>query len=511
MVKKRLFLALIAASMTFAACDKTESIPVDTPPTDNVDENANGENNNDGGENQDVDKLTPEQRAESNSIKGVISFVLSLIEKDQTEAITAIGDYTSAYADEIVLEGTTSTVISSLVSPAMSLINDHSAAAIVNFAKQVQSENKMKDLANLATAFGKSYLRLEASIDNESGETYTYFANLIDQEGVKIHANLYSVLDAIVSAAVIGYSEQFTNAYNAVYTLDTELNVNQISAENLKATLAGVSDIIDEAIKAKDGLKYFANFAISSLKKYANEVLKIDEELLTFIDKINTNKLLEVFFASLTLDSYLLDRTANSSDGTLDKIVSALNILPLLVPQKLRDLIDEFKAFIEHFSSDEFTALREQVVVKNGETKSVDETKLNCLIEDVYNAVNTLVLKKADAKAFVSEFVTEVTAKLEEQGLTSDQINSVVDEDKLNALVDDIFEPFEKIQEFLDAYLDPENHKYDEEISKLREILDKFVEGDNEGAMSDLIAFIQPFFTNESEASESELDPELLS
>lgn len=351
MLKKRLFLALIAASMSLAGCDKiNNTIPVDNTPTDNPQDDPNKDSGDEGGEDggdTDVDKLTPEQRENANSLKGMIELVLTLPERYENETIQECGEYTLAYAEELALQDVKAANLVSFISKATPLMNNLTAEAVVGLVKEIKEEDKLQDVAYFATAVGKSFLRAEEKSNEDYGKALGYLVDLMDEEGYKMHTNVYNVIDEVAGAAVLAFDADFTAAYNGAFTYDDDLDARQIDLKNFKDTIIGSANIILEVAKAKEGLKYLVNFLVGGVKRFANEVLEIDEETLSFIDGINTDDILDQVFGGLQTAAFLIRGMTNVEDGVVDYAVTIANLLfARKYMEALGKIVTDFLMFI---------------------------------------------------------------------------------------------------------------------------------------------------------------------
>ena len=218
----------------------------------------------------------------------------------------------------------------------MPLAQDQSAEAIVKFVGDVKEEGKLKEVAYFATAAGKSFIRAEAKSNEQFGNSLTYVAGLVDAEGAKMHANVYNVVDALAGAAVEAFDKDFTDAYNGVFTYDQEKDIRQIDAANLKATVDGVANITNEFVKVESGITYLAKFLLGGLKKYAKDVLELDEETIAYVDYVDADAILGPVFDGLTFVGRNLKQLAAEENETVE-----ISELPI------HEFTRDYKTFLE--------------------------------------------------------------------------------------------------------------------------------------------------------------------
>ena len=491
MIKKRLFLALIAMSMSLAGCDNVNKNPGDETQEDgsgsgsgdagaggdatggDTDSGAGGDPT--GGDEGNVDKLTPEQRANANNLKDMINVVLALPERYQNETIEACGEYTLAYAEEITLEGVQYSALVSLVSMAMPLANDQSPEAIVKFIGDVKEEGKLKDVAYFGTAVGKAFIRAEAKSNEQFGHSLGYVAGLVDKEGAKMHANVYNVVDALAGAAVEAFDADFTAAYNGVFTYDQEKDLRQIDGANLKATVDGVADITNEFVKAQSGITYLVKFLLASLKSYAKDVIELDDETIAYVDYVDADAILGPVFGGLTFVGRNLKELAGEENETVEYLATVANMLFAeqymeLVEKLITDFLgylgfdEEALGQVANVASELFAGVSQlirQTIENISGSFSVDEeleepellfdrAKFEEAIEDLGKALENFLDAKRDVKALI-DFVKEVVKStlIKVAHYDEEEAAALVEKVHTDEMLDDIFDAIEDASAFL--------------------------------------------------------------
>ena len=267
MIKKRLFLALIAMSMSLAGCDKVNTLPADdTPTTDPTDVDPEGKGGEEGGDSGEggesggggeQDRLSPEQRENANQFKSLFTLGLTLLKEDPTRA----NDYIVQYSEELALKDLTAQDVTSLIQVATSTLQDVTSLSditpeeVIDLLYAVQEQELLDETVYFAIGFAKSYGRAFASNNEVYEPTIDGLLDKVDAEGYDLAENLYVSLDTLMTAYTDFTSPVLGEAVNAVY--DEEKN--ELSVEAAKEVLNLSSMALMKTLRLRDNVKYFVH------------------------------------------------------------------------------------------------------------------------------------------------------------------------------------------------------------------------------------------------------------
>ena len=380
MMKKRFLLALIAVSMSLAGCgknkDKEEDNTQTVDPTDEggegggqgggeTDPGEGGEEGGGGGEEEVVDTLTPEQRANASSFEATINAALSAFYSD--EEAEAVSKYALAYSEEIALEGATDVFLDAHAADLLVLFTNPTAEAVINFLGSLKEDESLDDFTYFVTATGKTFLRAQAEKDSEKGEIYEYVADYLDKEETDLHENLFGLVDSLIGAVTTFTDEKFTTAVEGIFDKET----NQFDLSNLSTTISSVSKALGCVMESHDNVTYLANLVFNGLVNFAEEYELLSEETLAKIKEFNVSDIVDKIYggiAALYLGAFYL----NSEESPVTTIVTLVNLaLAKEYLQLLLNLVFEYSIIID--ATSECASLIMGVIIGIANTKMLIE------------------------------------------------------------------------------------------------------------------------------------------
>lgn len=403
-MKKRLFIALTAFSMTLAGCD----VPQNVVPEEESGETDPGDSNT-----PEKEELTPEQKRNSDQIYTLVSMGLGF----SGQKSTSIESYITSYCDEIAIKDIKSETIQTITLELTNLLGgDVDAQKVFDLLCSFKELGTLKDASYFAVAFAKSYGRAVASTSEENAEMINSLLDKVDLEKQDVHSNLYSTLDVSLNTYYDFTSDEFNNLVKEAYSDENKV-IDQVKAKEL---MVYVGKSLDKVTNIETNVKYFAGLA--------EKLLKVEPQTRSLTSEANgINDVITMLFNGVRSLSSLLEHYGNAENTDINVVFDIVNSILkgdwqsalttgattliklglsfIGLENEYTSLLLNLGPFIllpnylkESFNSDEFT----QMINSLKESFNVDGLKE--VVGEVVNIVSTLSYLKSSF-LYLNEFV----------------------------------------------------------------------------------------------------------
>ena len=247
-MKKRLFLSVLAASLTLFSCGKKKDEPTPEPTPDPTPGT--------------VDPLTPEQRESATATNDLIyDYVKDSYDEETAESSKA---YVLARSEHAALKGVDGKKVVEYLEKAEDEVDPDNPMTILPFVVEVRSEGLLDDFAYFGAALGQSYLKIETDRAGEDNKAYFEVALAeVEKETDNIAENAYAIVDNVLGI-VDSVANGMTDHPEIIQFVMSIMSNQVIDGDVLKAVLHDLRVmLIEELAKTEENVKYFASEAVT--------------------------------------------------------------------------------------------------------------------------------------------------------------------------------------------------------------------------------------------------------
>ena len=338
-MKKHLFLGLLAASLSLAACGKNKEPEQPSGP---------------------VDPLTPAERQNATATNTVISDIVKDAYGEEVAASTS--EYVLARSEHAAQKGVDATKIASYIDEAKTL-DWEDPTTVLSFVLSVHEDEGLDDAIYFGVALGQSLLKAGTlGAPEEQRPYFTAALADVEKEGDKIPENVYAVLDGTITAvesvmALFAYDDP-TKLSNVMQVVLCVLSGQVLNTTSLKGAFSEIRAIVDEFAKVEANVSYIGDFAIEVGVDLLDVVVDIPEEFAPFIAELKVDDFVEALFGGVKGIFETLDTLPEKYYTHLGEITLPAESYAYAVLGALEALVPE----TEELTPEEIAALPKQLI-----------------------------------------------------------------------------------------------------------------------------------------------------
>ena len=268
-MKKRLFLSVLAASLTLFSCGKKKEEEPTPEPTPGP-----------------VDPLTPEQRESATATNDLIyDYVKDSYDEETAESSKA---YVLARSEHAALKGVDGKKVVEYLEKAEDEVDPDNPMTILPFVVEVRSEGLLDDFAYFGAALGQSYLKIETDRAGEDNKAYFEVALAeVEKETDNIAENAYAIVDNVLGI-VDSVANGMTDHPEIMRFVMSIMSNQVIDGDVLKAVLHDLRVmLIEELAKTEENVKYFASEAVTLGAGLLAVAPNVPAELIDFVKELS--------------------------------------------------------------------------------------------------------------------------------------------------------------------------------------------------------------------------------
>jgi len=295
-MKRKVFLSILAASLTLISCGKKKNEPTPGP----------------------VDPLTPEQRANATATNSLIyDFVKDSYGDETAEANK---DYILARSEHAAVKGVSGTKIASYLE-AMAEVDRENPLEILNLLLEIRGEDGLDDAIYFAAALGQSYLKIATDKADEDNKPYFEVALAeVEKETDNIASNAYAIVDNVTGIVdtILNHIEDYPEIMQFVGTV---MFGGTISGSNLKAVLHDVKVlVIEELAKTQPNVNYFATEGVAIGAGLLSVIEEVPAVVVDYVKEISLDGVVGSLYEGLEKFGEAIDDLSDSYYEHFDEI-----------------------------------------------------------------------------------------------------------------------------------------------------------------------------------------------
>lgn len=389
-MKKKLFLGLLAASLTLVGCGNNEE------------------------KKEPVDPLTPKQRENATVTN---DFIYSLVKNNfGKKTAEATKSYILSNSEYAATKGVDAKKVTGYITEAIEADFESPLEALM-FVKGIYDDKAVDDAVYFGAAVGKCFLKASEISDKENADYYTFALSAIEGEKDKLPDNIIaiankagSLMDDGIQIALSG--EDFMPIFVAISAKQV------LPAENLKGLLTSVGDLVASLDDVKENVNYFGEFAKKVLGRLPEIYKDFPQEIINMIKGFEVGAAVDGLYDAVggfvdklqNLPQAYYDHLAEITLYSESYVYAVLGAVDALIPEveideeKLDQLPEKAIEFLENIY-----ALVEESLPEDIKTKVSDILEDNNLKKLLQAGVK--LVKDVDAIDF-SFVSTEIASRL---------------------------------------------------------------------------------------------------